>query len=597
MQIIKKFLFLLTPDDRKKAVLLLLMISIMSFLEMLGVASILPFVTVLTNPDMIEKNFFLIKIYEISKKFGVQNNDDFLIFLGIAFFFFLVTTLIFKSLTIYTQLRFVMMREYRIGKRLIEHYLHQPYSWFLNKNSADLGKSILSEVVNVISGGMQPLLLLISNTMITLFLVGLLMVADTDLTLVVSITFLIAYGSIYLLFRKFLLKIGKDRLLNNQLRFTSVNEAFGAIKEIKVGGFENIYSERFSKPAKLYAKHQAAAASISQLPRYGLELIAFGGILLIILHLLSKTGTINNSLPIITLYAFVGYRLMPAIQMIYNSLTQLSFVSHSLNSLYNDFKNLSSSNQIYCPKKTLFKKELILKNISYTYPNSLRTSLNDINLKIKAKTTIGIVGVTGSGKTTVIDVILGLLNPQKGYLEIDGKVITKDKIRSWQSSIGYVPQHIYLSDDTLSSNIAFGIDAKLINQKQIEKAANIANIHEFIVKELPMKYSTIVGERGIRLSGGQRQRIGIARALYHNPEVLILDEATSALDNLTEKAVMNEIKKLNEETTIILIAHRLSTVKKCDKIFLLENGKLINSGSFDELIKLNYNFKMSNLNS
>jgi ATP-binding cassette, subfamily B, bacterial PglK len=158
-------------------------------------------------------------------------------------------------------------------------------------------------------------------------------------------------------------------------------------------------------------------------------------------------------------------------------------------------------------------------------------------------------------------------------------------------------QHIYLSDDTLSSNIAFGIDAKLINQKQIEKAANIANIHEFIVKELPMKYSTIVGERGIRLSGGQRQRIGIARALYHNPEVLILDEATSALDNLTEKAVMNEIKKLNEETTIILIAHRLSTVKKCDKIFLLENGKLINSGSFDELIKLNYNFKMSNLNS
>ena len=232
-------------------------------------------------------------------------------------------------------------------------------------------------------------------------------------------------------------------------------------------------------------------------------------------------------------------------------------------------------------------KTIILKNIDYYYPNTSRVALKNISLNIPAKSTVGLVGVTGCGKTTIVDIILGLLEPQKGTLEVDEKVITKQNSRSWQRSIGYVPQDVYLSDDTILANIAFGIEPKDISQDLIEKAAKIANLHDFVINELPKKYQTTIGERGVRLSGGQRQRIGIARALYHNPQVLILDEATSALDNQTEQAVMDAVSKLSKHITIIIIAHRLSTLKNCDKIFLLERGKLKNQGTFEETI--NYN--------
>ena len=243
-----------------------------------------------------------------------------------------------------------------------------------------------------------------------------------------------------------------------------------------------------------------------------------------------------------------------------------------------------------------YQLEISLKNIYYSYPNASRTALKNISLNISVKNTIGLVGATGSGKTTIVDIILGLLEAQKGTLEIDGIIINKHNSQSWQRSIGYVPQHIYLSDDTIASNIAFGQEPKDINEEEIQKASKIANLHDFVTHELPNQYQTIIGERGVRLSGGQRQRIGIARALYFNPQVLILDEATSALDNLTEKYVMDAVNNLSKHKTIIMIAHRLSTVKKCDKIFLFEKGELKNEGTFDELINTNENFKKSVIN-
>ena len=236
-------------------------------------------------------------------------------------------------------------------------------------------------------------------------------------------------------------------------------------------------------------------------------------------------------------------------------------------------------------------ESITLKNIHYNYPNTSRTALKDISLSVPAKSSIGLVGATGSGKTTTVDIILGLLEAQKGTLEIDDKIITKQNTRSWQRCIGYVPQYIYLSDNTVAANIAFGVDRKNIVQSKVEQASKIANLHGFIVDELPEQYETTIGERGVRLSGGQRQRIGIARALYHNPKVLILDEATSALDNQTEKVVMDAVNNLNKDITTIIIAHRLSTVKKCDQIYLLKNGQLENQGTFEELIKVNKNFR------
>ncbi len=592
-QTFKKLLYLLTTKERKKFYLLVFMMLIMALLDMIGVASILPFMAVLTNPTLIETNSVLKAMFQISNVFGVENSQDFLFATGGFVLLLLIFSLSFKALTTYAQVRFVQMRQYSIGKRLVEGYLDQPYAWFLNRHSANLGKTILSEVQQVIGGGLSPFMNLIATSVVAIAIITLLVITDPKLAFLVGFVLSLAYGLIFYLTRRYLNQNGKERLKNNQLRFTAVSEAFGAAKEVKVGGLEQIYSKRFSEPSKIVARNLASAASISQLPRFFLEAIAFGGILLLILFMMGKSGSLNTVLPIISLYVFAGYRLMPAIQQIYSSFSQLIVVKPSLDELYNDLKNLKptklTDNQEILP----FYKKITLKNIHYNYPNSLRTALKDITIDIKAKTTIGLVGPTGSGKTTTVDIILGLLEPQKGSLEVDGKVINKKNSRSWQRSIGYVPQQIYLSDDTIAANIAFGVNPRNINHKRIETVSKIANLHNFVVEELSDKYETKIGERGVRLSGGQRQRIGIARALYHNPKVLVLDEATSALDNETEEAVMDAVNNLNKDITIVLIAHRLNTVKNCDIIFKLERGQLVGQGTFEDLINGNKKFTIT----
>ena len=299
--------------------------------------------------------------------------------------------------------------------------------------------------------------------------------------------------------------------------------------------------------------------------------------MLTILYLISQKGDFSNVIPILALYTLAAYRLMPAFQQIFGAISQLRYVG-ALNYLHGEIYN-NQSNYIKSEfKKFHLKDEINLKNICFNYPNSSKTILDNISLKISALSTVAFIGSTGSGKSTLIDIIVGLLKPQKGTLEIDGKVIDGNNDIALKNIAGYVPQHIFLSDDTIASNIAFGINPENIDYDKIQQVAKIANIHDFVMNDLPLKYQTNVGERGIKLSGGQRQRVGIARALYNSPQVLVLDEATSALDNITEKMVMDSINKLKNKITIILIAHRLTTVKNCDNIFLLESGKIKKQG-------------------
>ena len=593
MQTFKKLLNLLTVREHKSTAFLLGMILIMALIDMIGVASILPFMAVLTNPNIIETNNFLNSMFEASKIFGIENNQEFLFVLGLLVFLLLITSLSVRAITTYVQLRFIQMLEYSMTKRLIEGYLHQPYSWFLSRHSADIGKNILSEVAGVIGGGIKPIIEIIAKSMVAIALITLLFLANPKLTLIIGLLLGGTYMLIFYFIRSYLRKIGEKRLANNELRFKSVIEAFGAAKEVKVGGLEQTYVERFSEPSYIFAKTQASSGVIGQLPRYILEAIAFGGVLLIILYMMAQSGNFGTALPILSLYVFAGYRLMPALQQIYSSFTQLAFIGPSIEKLHEDIKSLKPYNRNQDQSALSFNKSITLKNVHYNYPNASRTALKDINLTIPIKSTVGLVGATGSGKTTTVDIILGLLEAKKGTLEIDGKIITQQNKRSWQKAIGYVPQHIYLTDDTISANIAFGVEIEDINQEAVEKASKIANLHEFIIDELPKKYQTTIGERGVRLSGGQRQRIGIARALYHNPQVLILDEATSALDNQTEKAVMDAVNNLNKDRTIILIAHRLGTVKNCDTIFLLDKGQLQHKGTFEELINVSENFRIN----
>lgn len=596
-KIIKKFIYLLTVKERKQALLLLIMVIIMALLDTIGVASIMPFVAVLSNPLLIETNYFLNTLFEMSSIFGVETSQQFLFALGIAVFLLLVISISFKAVTIYFQTLFITKLQHSAEKRLVEGYIHQPYIWFLNKHSADLGKNILSEVTVVISNGFNPLIDLISKSLICLALIILLLLTNVKLTLIISFILGLSYLLIYQSLRKFLTRIGQERVKSNKLRFTTVSEIFGAIKEIKAGGLEKIFINQFSKPSRDFALYQAYSKIISQIPRYALEIIAFGGMLLAILYLMIKNNSFVDALPIIALYVFAGYRLMPAIQQIYLSITQLRFVGPAVDILYNDIKNLKSFDDFQDKIEVEFKNKIILDNINYNYPNSTQLALKDIKLDIPAHSKVGIVGSTGSGKTTMIDIILSLLEAQKGKLIVDDKIINKDNCRQWQKFIGYVPQHIFLIDDTVAANIAFGVNEKDINFNAVERAAKIANLHEFVINELPSDYKTTIGERGIRLSGGQRQRIGIARAMYHNPKLLILDEATNALDSLTEKAIMEEVYNIKKDLTVIMIAHRLSTVMKCDNIFLLEKGKLKMQGTYKELEKFSSLFSdISNKN-
>ncbi len=587
METFKKILFLLTPHERKRAILLVILIIMMAFLDMIGVASILPFMAVLANPSIVETNLILNNMFQASSFFGVEDDQQFLFALGILVFITLITSLSFKAFITYAQVRFVEMRGYSISKRLIEGYLHQPYSWFLSRHSADLGKTILSEVGRAVGNGLNPMMEIVAKGMVTIAIILLLIVANPKLALIVGFSLGGFYALIFYIIRSYIRRIGEVNLKNNKLRFLAVNEAFGATKEVKVGGLEETYIKSFSNSAQTLAKTMASSKVIAQLPRFILEAIAFGGILLIILYVMGKTGSFNDALPIISLYVFAGYRLMPAMQQIYSSFTSLSFVGPSLDKLIDDLKNIKPLNRNQNPGILSFNKTITLKNIHYNYPNASRTALKNINLSIPAKFTVGLVGATGSGKTTIVDIILGLLEPQKGNVEIDGNVLTENNLRAWQRSIGYVPQNIFLSDDSIEANIAFGVDPKEINNEAVKKASKIANLHEFVMEELPQQYQTLIGERGVRLSGGQKQRIGIARALYHNTQILILDEATSALDDQTEKAVMDAVNNLSNKITIILIAHRLNTVKNCDIIFKIEKGQLIGQGSYKEIIGVN----------
>ncbi len=594
MEIVKKILGLLTSREKKQFYVLFILILFMALLEALGVASILPFFSILTNPELIESNKYLFYLYNFSNKFGINKLNDFiLLFGGLTFVLFIVSLLI-KGVATYLQIRFTLMREFTIGKRLIEGYLHQPYNWFLKKNSAELGKSILSEVSLVIYGSIIPLINLIAQTTVALALITLVFIVDPVLALRVGLILATCYLIIFLTLKNFVSKIGHERLKDNDSRFKIVSEAFGAVKEVKFGGLEEKYINRFIKPAKNYAKSLSLVQIIGQLPRYFLEGVALGGMIILVSYLVVNGKNFSSIIPVLALYAFAGYRLIPALQQIYASLTQLNFSRTALNSLYDDLINLKYKNIEDNKQSILIKKYIKLENIKFKYTENKNFVLKNISLSIPSLSKVGFVGSTGAGKTTLIDVILGLLTPQDGKFIVDETIITQKNIRSWQKLIGYVPQQIYLSDDTLASNIAFGVERKDIDFKSLERATKIANLHNFILDELPKGYETIIGERGIRLSGGQRQRIGIARALYHNPQLLILDEATSSLDNLTEKAITDAIHNLENKITIIIIAHRLTTLKNCDKIYLLENGVIKSSGNYNELLVNSDQFKAMN---
>lgn len=635
MDTISKILVLLSLKERRRGAMVLSMVIIMALLEAVGVASVIPFLSVLGNPDTVHTSQILSKLYN---GIGFDSINSFLMVLGAAAFLVIIFSAFFRILTYYILNRFVQMRRHSISERLLETYLRQPYTFFLDRHSGDMAKNILSEVDQVISNVFQPCIQIIAYSVVILSIVGMLMYINPFLTTWVILIIGGIYLGIFISVRSFLTSLGRDRVKANQERFTAACEALGGIKDIKLLGRETTYLSKFHRPSMRLARYQATNETISKIPKFAVEAVAFGGIIALVLVLLASQGGLSGNalgaiLPMLGLFAFASYKILPATQNIFHGFARLRFGMGALEVVSNDINLRSNLAVIYkkVPQPLVPRKLITLNNLTYTYPNASTSALKNINLEIKVGTSVGLVGSTGAGKTTLVDVILGLLKPQEGEIYVDsypvfgniysiyknekysyhnknakkikGSTSKKNIIninpdiifRSWQQTLGYVPQNIFLTDTTVAENIALGVPMKDIDMDQVKKCAKMAHIHEFIINDLDWGYDTLVGERGIRLSGGQRQRIGIARALYNDPKVMVFDEATSALDTGTEKAVMQAIEHMHGERTIIIIAHRLSTVKKCDNICLLKNGKLIAQGTYEEMIENSKDFNKMTL--
>lgn len=592
---VRKLRALLDKREQRNALFLLGLLLLMALVEAVGVASIMPFAAVLSNPELIQTNPYLSAAY---RRLGFTDPAAFMIFLGALTFAVVVGRIAFTALANYATARYSEMRNFTLSTRLLESYMRKPYGWFLDRHSADMARRVLTEVDAVIKGSLLSALNLVSQAAIVIFIILLLVWIRPWLAVTATVALGGAYSLIYFGFRRYLVRMSRDRFDASWQRSQTVYEALGGIKELKVAGLESAYLRRYFAEAYRFSRLGAKYAVVNEMPRHFLEALAIGGILTVILVLLAAHGTeLSLIFPVLVLYAFAGLRLLPAVQRVYANLTSLRFGSAALDALHSDLDEPAENN---APLATAagtsdarlpLSRQLELCNVSYTYPKAEHPTLIDLSLIIPARATVGFVGGTGAGKTTVVDVILGLLKPQKGEVRADGVCVTPENRRQWQQTIGYVPQHIFLADETVAANIAFGAPPDQINMQAVEHAARVAELHDFVIRDLPQGYQTKVGERGVRLSGGQRQRIGIARALYHDPDILILDEATSALDHITERAVMDAVLNLAHRKTILIVAHRLTTLRACDTLFVLEAGRLKAQGTYDVLLSANQDFR------
>jgi ATP-binding cassette, subfamily B, bacterial PglK len=587
----RKVLALLTSRERRKAYWLIVMIVVMALFDVAGIISIFPFLNVVSNPEVIETNNKLKWVYD---RLGFASQRDFMLALGGVSFALLVVSNGFRIITTRALVRFSWMRQYTISRQLLTKYLTGPYSFFLNRNSSELTSYIIVGISQLASGMISPCMQLIAKVLLALLILSLLIVVNPILIVIMFLVVGGAYSVIYLLMRKKMSVVGMEILDNSKKIQKTLNEAFGGIKDIKLLGKEHVFVTQYRVSAKKNVNCNTSKHVITHLPRYVIETIAFGGVFIALLYLIATKNNFQQIIPTIGLYLLASYRLVPALQQIYQEMVMIKSTCPILDAIYKDLTDCQTGNHstnIHSSGIMQLKEYIEFCNVSFQYPEAKESVIRDFNLTIKLNTTIGFVGTTGSGKTTTVDILLGLLSPLQGALRVDGVEINRDNLRMWQRNIGYVPQHIYLSDDTVARNIAFGVPDNEIDHETIMQAARHANIHDFIVNELPNGYKTEVGERGVRLSGGQRQRIGIARALYYNPSVLVLDEATSALDGITEDTILGAIHSLAHKKTIIIIAHRLSTVKECDIVYMMERGRIVAQGTYQELIGANQQFR------
>lgn len=522
--------------------------------------------------------------------FHFESQRSFIIAVGSLVIGIIAFSNLVGIITTYFQLKFSWNIAHRLSTNLLKIYANKPYKYFLTQNTSDLRSYLISEVSIITSGILIPIIEFISRSIICIVIFSLLIIVSPPVTLTMAAFLGGTYFLIYISRQKALKRLGDERIDSNVKRFRFLEEMLIGIKTVKIYGAQDFFYSRFEKQSREYNNIHPKVQMVYATPKYILEIIAFGGILAVTMYLFISNGDITRSLPRLSLYALAGYRLLPALQRAFAAAAKVKHNLPSLHKLYDDLILVKEAPEKVTKVKTNlpFNENICIDDISFYYENNTQPVLKNISLTIKKGNTVAFVGSTGSGKTTLIDILTGLLSPTAGKLKVDSTTVNEQNLIEWQNNIAYVPQEVFLYDDSIRANIVLG-NAK-VDEQHLEEVLKMVNLYSFITKELNEGLNTKIGERGVRLSGGQRQRLGLARALYSNPSLLILDEATSSLDNITEKGIVDSIMSLPDELTIIIIAHRLSTVKHANTIFMLEDGGIVDNGRYDELLERNSTF-------
>lgn len=560
-------------------------------MEVVGIGMIPAFVAIIADPEKVMQISWLQSLFATLQ---ITTARDLLLWGSVA----LLSIFIIKSIYIitfnYFEAHFIYRRRYIISHRLMRAYMQAPFVFHLQRNTAELLRNISHEVEVLINSVVANLLKMTRETVMALAILIFLFIMEPLITVLVISLSVLGAGSFILLNKKKMKEYGEEEQDRRAKMIKALNQGLGGIKDARVLNREDGFIEKFRIETYKSSKLKAYIQFIQQVPRPVVETTAVLGMLMVAVLLIWQNRPMAAIIPVLTLFAMATVRLMPSIQQILTIYATLRYNKVSINPIYADLKELEKFNKRFneerkSKEKLLFNNGIRIRNLSYHYPNSSEQALNKVSLNIKKGEAVAFVGASGAGKTTMVDIILGLLEPDEGEIYVDGKNIAAN-LSAWQQNVGYIPQAIYLADETLRANVAFGLPEAEIDDAKVMEAIRLAQL-ETMVKELPKGFNTIVGEHGTRLSGGQRQRLGIARALYHNPNVLVMDEATSALDNITEKHIISAIEKLKGGHTLIMIAHRLTTVKNCDKLYFMEDGAIVQEGSYYDLVDSNVKFR------
>jgi HlyD family secretion protein len=593
---IKKLFQLLNSRQRKQFLRLQLLLVIMASFELVGIGSIAPFMALVGDMSILEKENIIASLYLAS---GLDSESQFVFILGILVLLALILSASISMVTTWRMSMFATRIGTEIADRLFAYYLRQDWSFHTESSSTQHMRKIANETARITGSVLLPLVYIYARAFTVIFVCMAIFIFDPKVAIIGIIIFALAYITLYRFVRGKLYRNGVMISNMYENRFRLMGIGFGGIKDLLLLGRSESLISQFKEAGDSLAISQGKNYALAQIPRYLIELVAFGAMIALVLYLIAvHNSNLGVILPIISVYALASFKLLPALQFIYVSLADVKGALPALEAVIVDLEG--SINEIHVSGKNEQnikeefnlhpKKYIRLENVSFSYPGNKVPVLENLDLTIKANMVAGIVGSSASGKTTTIDIIMGLLKPQQGRLIIDDIEICAKNLRNWQNSIGFVPQAIFLAEGNIAENVAFGIPPYSIDYEQVQKALELAHLDEMI-RDLPNGIYSMVGERGVRLSGGQRQRIAIARALYHEADVLVFDEATSAMDGITEKMIMEAIHDFSGEKTIIMIAHRLKTIEQCDMIFVMDNGSVIDQGDYQSLMETSALFR------